>query len=826
MAQPIDSQDKMAERIRHLENQVRKLVTPRQSYEKTSADEVRRKTNPPIYIPTQPIYAIDTGTIDMTMIGQQLSAEAIPAGIDHDALLNYSANEHVDHTGVSITAGAGLTGGGDLSANRTLAVGAGALITVAADSVGITSGSTNQYIGTGAGTSATWQSNAALTKTNDTNVTLTLGGTPETSLLKAVSLALGWTGTLAFSRLVAGTESDQFIATGASPFTPAYRLISTLAGAGLTSTSGVLAVGAGNGITVNTDDVAVNPAYNFIWTGTHTFQSNINARHIVPELGDTYDLGSSTLLWRKGYLSELEALVFAQNTITLLGGWLMICKNEGTFPLDVPDDAVKIDFGMAMTINDFVLCRAAGKVEYIRVNALDSGTTYLVTRNLDGSGANDWAAGTPFAVLGQSGDGRIELNAYDTPRIQVVTQGATYNAQTEVMRMGDLKGWWNYESPTIGIALGEYAANKPNITIDSINGLRIRNYNTNIFSFDTSGNADIASKLRMPGISSAIAIGATPPTAADVGTGIWIDRTGLYSLASDICQVKIDTTNGKLYAGEDAVQLGISGLRLKCVEYVEGEEPPDIASRLIWLKSQSESLRYGYIGCTYITTGGGDYATLLLSSEAPGGGEVNLEADDITIIGHTKITFSTGYLTTDGGLHIGGTSDPGADNLIVDGTSTLTGVVIAGSYLTTVGGVHIGGMSNPGADNLWVDQDGLFRYGADGQVTIGGHAAGALELGKQGRSSASTPFIDFHSSTNDIDYDVRIIASGGSATVGQGLLTLTAGGGVKISGAVGFNNTSPLAKPTVTGSRGGNAALANLLTSLANYGLITDSSTT
>lgn len=43
---------------------------------------------------------------------------------------------------------------------------------------------------------------AALTKTNDTNVTLTLGGTPATSLLQSVSLTLGWTGTLAFSRFV------------------------------------------------------------------------------------------------------------------------------------------------------------------------------------------------------------------------------------------------------------------------------------------------------------------------------------------------------------------------------------------------------------------------------------------------------------------------------------------------------------------------------------------------------------------------------------------------------------------------------------------------
>lgn len=41
---------------------------------------------------------------------------------------------------------------------------------------------------------------AALTKTDDTNVTLTLGGAPATSLLRAASLTLGWNGTLSTAR--------------------------------------------------------------------------------------------------------------------------------------------------------------------------------------------------------------------------------------------------------------------------------------------------------------------------------------------------------------------------------------------------------------------------------------------------------------------------------------------------------------------------------------------------------------------------------------------------------------------------------------------------
>jgi hypothetical protein len=41
---------------------------------------------------------------------------------------------------------------------------------------------------------------SGLTKTDDTNVTLTIGGSPSNALLAAVSLALGWTGTLSILR--------------------------------------------------------------------------------------------------------------------------------------------------------------------------------------------------------------------------------------------------------------------------------------------------------------------------------------------------------------------------------------------------------------------------------------------------------------------------------------------------------------------------------------------------------------------------------------------------------------------------------------------------
>lgn len=61
----------------------------------------------------------------------------------------------------------------------------------------------------------------ALTKTDDTNVTLTLGGSPATALLRAASLTLGWTGQLAVGRggTGASTLTGVVIGNGTSAMT-------------------------------------------------------------------------------------------------------------------------------------------------------------------------------------------------------------------------------------------------------------------------------------------------------------------------------------------------------------------------------------------------------------------------------------------------------------------------------------------------------------------------------------------------------------------------------------------------------------------------------
>lgn len=168
---------------------------------------------------------------------------------------------------------------------------------------------------------------------------------------------------------------------------------------------------------------------------------------LIPALADTYDVGSSLLWWREGYISQLNAVVFAEEQISLMGGWLMVPPDAGNLAGDVAPADTEVDFGKAMTPGHWILIwakDAGGNIrkEYLQVGALVSGTMYNVTRDLAAAHGTDpaWSAGTPFCVLGSNGSGRIEINAYDTPRISVVTQGAGYNVQTEVLRLGDLAG--------------------------------------------------------------------------------------------------------------------------------------------------------------------------------------------------------------------------------------------------------------------------------------------------------------------------------------------------------------------------------------------------
>lgn len=65
---------------------------------------------------------LDSSSVDLTYNdgAPSITADVLPAGVNHNALQNYVANQHVDHSAVVLTAGVGLSGGGDITASRTI----------------------------------------------------------------------------------------------------------------------------------------------------------------------------------------------------------------------------------------------------------------------------------------------------------------------------------------------------------------------------------------------------------------------------------------------------------------------------------------------------------------------------------------------------------------------------------------------------------------------------------------------------------------------------------------------------------------------------------
>lgn len=112
---------------------------------------------------------------------------------------------------------------------------------------------------------------SALTKTDDTNVTLTLGGTPATALLQPTSLTLGWTGTLAVARggtgaataaanTVFGNNTGSTAAPGFQTLVDAQvpNTLTLTAASNLTS-NGFVKTGSANG-TLSVDTTVYEPA--------------------------------------------------------------------------------------------------------------------------------------------------------------------------------------------------------------------------------------------------------------------------------------------------------------------------------------------------------------------------------------------------------------------------------------------------------------------------------------------------------------------------------------------------------------------------------------
>jgi hypothetical protein len=68
-------------------------------------------------------------TITDDVANDEIDIDVNESNVNHDNLLNFVANEHIDHSTVTLTAGEGLSGGGDITTSRTFDLDINSLVT-------------------------------------------------------------------------------------------------------------------------------------------------------------------------------------------------------------------------------------------------------------------------------------------------------------------------------------------------------------------------------------------------------------------------------------------------------------------------------------------------------------------------------------------------------------------------------------------------------------------------------------------------------------------------------------------------------------------------
>ena len=254
--------------------------------------------------------AINSG--DSITIANSTGLHVNTGAIDITTLDNYNANKFIDHTSVTMTAGNGLTGGGTLAATRTFNVGASdTSIVVAADGISVNA----QVLDV-----SSMQNYDSNENIDHTGVNLTAGG--------------------------------------------------GLTGGGTIASSRTFAVGAGDGMAVNADDVAVNPGTGIASnsTGVHFLSglglaansttvkvlagtgvvSNTSGVHIGQAVGTTNDVTFRDMVVSGNLTVQGTQTTISTETLTVDDNLIVLNNNEAGVPSE--DAGIEIERGTSTNV--------------------------------------------------------------------------------------------------------------------------------------------------------------------------------------------------------------------------------------------------------------------------------------------------------------------------------------------------------------------------------------------------------------------------------------------------------------------------------------------
>lgn len=379
-------------------------------------------------------------------------------------------------------------------------------------------------------------------------------------------LTLGTPGTLTAttSSSLSGTTHTHAITTTVSGNTSPNTILRSSSGGGLELAFLITPEirGYGNTYLKPNGDVIFDPAGNDAYPYTN------------------YDLnlGLINKKWLTLHAAELwvETLV-AQDTIATIGGRILVAPTTTLIAdLGTGDTTIDVKHNQ-MASGDRVYMEADGKIEFMAITSspttITDGYRYSVTRNLDGTGANQWYAGDAILNTGTTGNGFIDLySLYGVPHAgQTSTQRAgptivgnvrlssTFNDFRERWAIGSLNGLYDYGTEVYGMAAGDPTGAW--IGVDATNGVRImQDGSTEVIRLDASGNSYFAGVMTI-GASGEIRQGTGTLGSNFTGIRLWRDtnvgRIGGYN--NNTLQW-YGATDGKLYFGAGAGVLDANGI--------------------------------------------------------------------------------------------------------------------------------------------------------------------------------------------------------------------------------------------------------------------------
>jgi len=172
---------------------------------------------------------------------------------------------------------------------------------------------------------------------------------------------------------------------------------------------------------------------------------------------------------------------------------------------------------------------------------ISGGYRYGLTRNLDGSGSNDWVAGDALFSTGVTGDGYIDLYSdrstrsathYGPTIVGNVRTGGTWSNLEERWAIGNLRNLFGYaDADLYGAAFGSPSASW--LKIDPTNGVRLGNNTTTNVQITAGGSASFSGSVT----ASAGTIGGFTLGATTLSSGTDSDYVALMSGGTNAIQV-------------------------------------------------------------------------------------------------------------------------------------------------------------------------------------------------------------------------------------------------------------------------------------------------